>query len=329
MVFRAHPEVRTSEAGTYCVGGPAHSPHVVAQARVAPGERIELGLALAPGAYRLRGPQLAHWLDFRVEEGHGLRRWDLALTRPPGPDFPRVLRAGSQTLVLTNDHAGELVVRVERVAPRADALTAARASSLAQFRTLFPGEVLSPGQMVSVAAATLLVTELEDPDRLYSEEGDARAFTVLHEMFRRLADHVRAGGGAVVKTVGEGVVASFADAEAAVRVALDLPAVLAAGQTGAGLRLRIGVHRGPALAATVNDQLDYFGAVVRQSLALPAAARGGGLVLTEAVAGDPAVAALLHAAGREGVLVEAELPGTGIVPVLHLRLSAPGTAVAS
>jgi serine/threonine protein kinase/class 3 adenylate cyclase len=320
MIFRAHPEVRTSELGTYCVGGPAHSPHVVAQARVAPGERMELGLALGPGAYRLRGPQLAYRLDFRVEPDAGPRRWDLELTRPPGPDFPRVLRAGAQVLVLSNDHGGELVIRVERVATRADALTAARASALALFRDLFPGEVLSPGQMVRVAAVTLLVTELEEPHRLYAEAGDAGAFTVLHELFGRLGDRVRGGGGAVVKTVAEGIMASFTDAEAAVRVGLDFQDVVGAGQTTQGLRLRIGIHRGPALAATVNDQLDYFGTAVRQALALPAAARGGGLVLTEAVAGDPAVAAVPQAAARPQTLVEAELPGAGVVPLLHLGL---------
>src|SRR5262249_20839478 len=67
MIFRAPPEVRDSDLATYCVGGPAHSPHVVAQARVGPGERIELDLALKEGAYRLRGPQLPFTLDFRVD----------------------------------------------------------------------------------------------------------------------------------------------------------------------------------------------------------------------------------------------------------------------
>src|SRR5262249_20264685 len=58
LVFRAHPEVRQAELKTYCLGGPAHSPHVAAQMRVAPGERLDLELALPEGAYRLRGPQL-------------------------------------------------------------------------------------------------------------------------------------------------------------------------------------------------------------------------------------------------------------------------------
>ena len=68
LIFRVHPEIREAELGTYCVGGPAHSPHVVAQMRVAAAERIELELALPEGSYRLRGPQLPWSADFRVRE---------------------------------------------------------------------------------------------------------------------------------------------------------------------------------------------------------------------------------------------------------------------
>ena len=67
---------------------------------------------------------------------------------------------GGQVVALTNDHDQELVVRLERAAPRDDALTAARAAALALFRELFPGEVLSPGQLVSVSTVTFLVTAL-------------------------------------------------------------------------------------------------------------------------------------------------------------------------
>jgi serine/threonine protein kinase/class 3 adenylate cyclase len=307
LIFRAHPEVRASELGTYCIGGPAHSPHVVAQARVAAGERMELTLSLTRGAYRLRGPQLPYVLDFRVEEEAGVRRWDLALSRPPEAGRPRVLRAGRQVLMLGNDGGRELVVRVERAAPRDDALTAARASALALFRELFPGEILSPGQLISVATVALLVTELEGAGELYARMGDARAFAVIHEHFRLLRERIAAEGGALVKTVAEGVVAAFAEAEAAVRAGLALQADLAGQEATRGLCLRAGIHRGPALAATLNDHLDYFGTTVRQALELPGQARGGGLLLTEAVAGDPAVAALLRSRGLEGALEEAEL----------------------
>ena len=264
-----HPEIREADLGTYCVGGPAHSPHVPAQVRVAPGERIELELELPEGLYRLRGPQLPWTVDFPVRGSTGPRRWELDLAPGRTPVGPAGLRAGGQVLVLANGHDRELVVRVERTASRDDALTAARAASLALFRELFPGEILAPGQLATVSTVTFLVTALDptQADALYQRLGDARAFGVIHEHFRRLGDAIRQGGGAVVKTQGEGLVASFSDVTAAVRTALELPGRLAADEATRPLRLRIGVHRGPALAATINDQLDYFGTTARQAAA--------------------------------------------------------------
>jgi serine/threonine protein kinase len=195
LIFRAHPEVRATELGVYCVGGPAHSPHVVAQVRVGAGERVELDLALDEGAYRLRGPQLPYVHDFRVEAAAPLARWDLSLARGLPPDWPRSLRAGRQVLSLANESDREVLARLERAAPRADALTAARASTLALFRELFPGEVLAPGQLVSVATVTLLVTDLDRAGELYERLGDARAFAVLHEHFRLLDEGIRRHGG--------------------------------------------------------------------------------------------------------------------------------------
>jgi serine/threonine protein kinase/class 3 adenylate cyclase len=319
LIFRAHPEVRATELGVYCVGGPAHSPHVVAQVRVGAGERVELDLALDEGAYRLRGPQLPYVLDFRVEAAAPLARWDLSLARGLPPDWPRSLRAGRQVLSLANESDRELLARLERAAPRADALTAARASTLALFRELFPGEVLAPGQLVSVATVTLLVTDLDRAGELYETLGDARAFAVLHEHFRLLDEGIRRHGGAVVKTVGEGLLAAFSEPVGAVQVALGLQGLLARGGETKGLRLRVGVHRGPAMVATFNDQLDYYGVTVRQAARLPGLARGGEVVLTQAVAGDPQVAALLTARGLEGELLEADLTGA---PLLRLPAAA-------
>src|SRR5262249_47261919 len=126
LIFRAHPEIRQADLGTYCIGGPAHSPHVIAQIRVAPRERIELDLALPEGIYRLRGPQLPWSVDFPVQTAAAIHRWEVNLAGV-GADRPPALRSGGQILILNNGQDRELVVRVERTASRSDALTAARA----------------------------------------------------------------------------------------------------------------------------------------------------------------------------------------------------------
>jgi eukaryotic-like serine/threonine-protein kinase len=309
MIFRAHPEIRDADLGVYCISGPAHSPHVFAQVRLAPGERIELELDLAAGCYRARGPQLPWSIDFQVQATASTRRWEIDLGQTAVPSPPRALRAGGQILTIVNPHAQELLVRIERTATRGDALTAARGMAMALFRELFPGELLAPGQLAVVSTVTLLITAIEaaQVDDLYQELGDARAFGVLHEQLQRQGDAIRRGGGSVVKTLGEGVLAAFDEVTAAVKTALALLDQDAPNEASPVLRPRVGVHRGPTLAATLNDQLDYFGTTARQTAGILHYVHAGELVLTHAVAADPEVAALLAMQKFEAEVVPAKL----------------------
>ncbi len=213
--------------------------------------------------------------------------------------------------MLHNSGERELLVRLERAAPRHDALTAARAASLPLFRELFPGEILAPGRLATISSVTLLFTALDPArvDALYRELGDAGAFGVIHEHLQNVGDAIREGGGAVVKTVGEGLLAAFSHVTAAVETALSVSDRLNRGGPSAQGGIRVGIHKGPALAATLNDQLDYFGTTPRDAVAILSEARNGDLLLTEPVASDPAVAALLSARGIGTEIVPASLAG--------------------
>jgi class 3 adenylate cyclase len=321
LVFRVHPEIRKVDLGTYCIGGPAHFPHVLAQVRVAAGERLELVLELAADSYRLRGPQLPWSIDFHVQANAPTRDWEIDLAAGPAPDLPRVLRAGHQAITLANSLERELAVRIERTADRADALTAARAASLAQFRELFPNEVLGPGQLAAVSTVTLLAVELapETAETLYRDLDDSRVFNVIHELFCLLDDAVREAGGAVVKTVGDGLLASFDDPPSAVRLALELENRLERSPQTGGLRLRQGINRGTALAANIKDHLDYFGTTARQVFKLAGLVQEGELALAPAVASDPEVASILHARGIEQDVVTIERFGLSHFVLVHCK----------
>ena len=323
LIFRAHPEIRIAEMKRYCAGGPAHSPHVVAQVRLAAGERMAVALELTDGLYRLRGPQLPFQIDVRVDPGASASRWEVKLAAKPDPDLSPHFKTGRQVLELVNDQACELVVRLERTLARDDALTAAKASALAIFRQLFPDEILSPGQLVSVADVTLLVTAVDQAHRLYEELGDARAFAVLHEHFRLLGEQIKSAGGALVKTHGEGAIAAFPDPLTALRGALALQGSLKQTPATSKLVLRAGIHRGPARAATLNDHLDYFGSVVHLAVRLPEFAPAGDLLLTQTVAADPRVAGLLNERGIKSETLRLQIPGwTG---AMVERLTLPTT----
>ena len=303
LVFRIASDIKDCETGMYCVGGPAHSPHVVAQVRLKPGEKFTCDLNLGEGLYRVRGPQLSYVAEFRVLTGSGVSRWELDLSRGPTADTPRTVQAGAQFFVLTNDQGHELVARLERVASRTDALTAARAAATPLFRELFPGECLSGNQLIRVEQISLLLTRLAHAQQLYFELGDARAFERVHDHFQQLNQIVQREGGSMIKTLNEGIAAVFHEPLGAIRAGLAMRELNEPD-------LSVAIHRGPAMVATLNDHLDYFGATVSTAEQLLATAPQQGsaaqLVVSNAIAMDEAVAEIV-AARQLTLLVEQQL----------------------
>ncbi|HEV3236240.1 MAG TPA: adenylate/guanylate cyclase domain-containing protein, partial [Gemmataceae bacterium] len=195
-----------------------------------------------------------------------------------------------------------------------DALTAARAANMALFRELFPGEVVTTGQCISVSGVTLLVIMLEGAGRLYETLGDNRAFQIINDSLKTLEKHIRQDGGALIKSLGEGAVASFPNSGAAVRAAVNLAADLKkaklrqAVNENASLSFRLGIHHGPAMATTINDHLDYFGVTVHQVMKLLSLGGPGELIISPTVAADGEVAALLRQQTGSCRIFQADLP---------------------
>ncbi|MGH6962095.1 MAG: adenylate/guanylate cyclase domain-containing protein, partial [Dongiaceae bacterium] len=57
--------------------------------------------------------------------------------------------------------------------------------------------------------------------------------------------------------------------------------------------IKLGLHRGPCIAVTLNDRLDYFGSTVNLAARLQGQSVGGDIVLSQALAVDAGVQALL------------------------------------
>jgi serine/threonine protein kinase/class 3 adenylate cyclase len=291
LAFRAAPEVRDVETRTFCVGGPSHFPHVVAQVRLQPGERFALPLSLAPGYYLVRSPQLPRSHELRVTVSGGVRRVDLTLgERTETPP----LTTGDQLLTLVNPAPREVLVRVERAGDRAFALTAARVMASATFRELFPDQALAPGRLMAVTQATLVVAQLDAAQALFRELGDHKAFPVAARFFEVVAQLAKESGGSLVKTFGGLAIAAFERPGAAVEAALAIQAAIDVHPVTTGQRARVAVHRGPMMALTQSGKLDYFGQNVELALAIAATTPPGAIGLSSAVCQDVGVAERLQ-----------------------------------
>ncbi len=291
LAFRAAPDVRDVETRTYCIGGPAHFPHVAAQVRLAPNERFALALSLPAGYYVLRSPQLTRTYEVRVTAQGGVRRSDITLGVPAEV---ALMTAGDQLITLLNPEAREVVIRVERAGDRAFALTAARVMATASFRDLFPDQSLAPGRLMAVTQATLVVAQVDDAQTLFRDLGDNKAFPVASRFFELVGALAREYGGTLVKTFGGLAIAGFERPGPGVEAALALQAAVDADPVTMGLRCKISVHRGPMMALTQAGRLDYFGQNVELALSLAAVTPPGVVAVTQAVCQDIQVAERLH-----------------------------------
>jgi class 3 adenylate cyclase len=188
------------------------------------------------------------------------------------------------------------------------------------FRDLFGEETLRPGDEVGIDQVTLMFTDLKGSTALYSRLGDAPAYGLVREHFAVLTGVVRRNDGAIVKTIGDAVMAAFADPADAVRAALEMHHAVIEFNERTGwdaIVLKLGIHAGPCIAVTLNDRLDYFGTTVNLAARLQDRSEGEDLVLSANLIDDPAVAPLV-----EGLPLGAEMARIKGFdkPVSYLRL---------
>jgi class 3 adenylate cyclase len=129
---------------------------------------------------------------------------------------------------------------------------------------------------------TLMFTDIEGSTALNERLGDERWLEVLAAHDHLLRRLVRSGGGRVIKTQGDSFMVAFADAVRAVACAVAIEQGLVSLDSGADadLRVRIGMHTGPALAR--GD--DLFGLSVATAARVAAEAAGGEILVTKQLA---------------------------------------------
>jgi class 3 adenylate cyclase len=133
-----------------------------------------------------------------------------------------------------------------------------------------------------------MFTDLRDSTRLYRKIGDALAFGRVREHFEVLEQAVASEGGAIVKTMGDSVMATFRNPVAALRAVWNAQTKIA--EYGEPmLWLKVGIHKGPCIVVNLNERLDYFGSTVNVAARLPAFSQGGELIFTEEINNDPEV----------------------------------------
>ena len=176
-------------------------------------------------------------------------------------------------------------------------LTAKRLFTNQTFRELYRTDTLGVDQKLKLTSLTVLFTDLKGSTALYERVGDLVAYEIVQAHFHVLGDVVRVNSGAIVKTIGDAVMATFPTPDYGLHAALEMRDAmdrLNRGQNHEDLILKIGMHEGPCLAVTLNDRLDYFGQTVNIAARVQGLADSRAIFATEPVVHHEAVAAILR-----------------------------------
>jgi len=285
VVFKPNASIRPVKVdAAFCVGSPQLQPHVVMTQTVSALKSLPVPIKLEMGRYTLRASNIPGSLSLYADE-KGLSKIDLRVTAfgwPPEEEHVSLL----PTFNLVNATDADSTFQLERTAWSDQASTAADVTALQVFRDLFATEVVRPGEEISIGSVTLMFTDLRDSTRMYRTIGDASAFGRVREHFEILEKYVAEEGGAIVKTMGDAVMATFRHPIDGLKAVWKAQSEIA--ERGEPmLWLKVGLHKGPCIVVNQNDRLDYFGSTVNITARLPNFSRGGELIFSETFYSDP------------------------------------------
>ena len=286
------------------------------------GEKAVVSLQLPPNLIILFEP-VTHSAQFIEVKGEPTReRQQLALvyTKAHPPAGSMTLRPGPLRLSLDNQAGVRVLPSVfiaadamhELIGKRRPFLTAKRMLSNQTFRDVFKADNLNVEQRLKITSLTFLFTDLKGSTALYERVGDLTAFDLVRAHFRALLAIIAAEKGAVVKTIGDAVMATFVRPEHALMAGLRMRTAMDELNKERGsndLIVKIGIHEGPCLAVMLNERQDYFGQTVNIASRVQSLSTSQEIHVTAPVIDTPAVASILEGRAITPIQKHAALRG--------------------
>ena len=287
-----------------------------------PGERAVLSLQLPKDFVILFDPVThgSQFIDVKGEPTRERQTLSIVFNKVAAPVGTVTMRPGPLRLSLENRTdrrvlpalwiAGDKLHHL--LGRRRPFLTAKRLLTNQTFRDLFRTDTLDVDQRLKITSLTFLFTDLKGSTALYERVGDLVAYDLVREHFHVLYDVVRAEAGAVVKTIGDAVMATFSTPDRALAAALRMREEMARINTerrNEDLLLKIGIHEGPCLAVRLNDTQDYFGRTVNIAARVQGLASSRAIHVTKSVVEDPNAAKILETSGLKPTMRRASLRG--------------------
>ncbi len=295
---------------------------VLAARELPPHEKAVLALTLPAQFIIVFEPvtHAAHFIDVQGEPTDEVQHLALTYTKAHAAVQTETLRPGPLRLSLDNQTDVRVLPSVlvaadalhHLIGSRKPILTAKRILTNQTFRDVYKADNLNIDQRLKITSLTFLFTDLKGSTALYERVGDLVAFDLVRAHFHALLEIISSEKGAVVKTIGDAVMATFVRPEHALAAGLRMRAAMEALNVERGtndLVVKIGIHEGPCLAVMLNERQDYFGQTVNVAARVQGLSNSQAIHITSPVNDAPAVAAMLGKAAITPIQKQAALRG--------------------
>jgi class 3 adenylate cyclase len=262
----------------------------------------------------------AQFIDVQGEPTRERQQLSLVYNKAHAPVGTTTMRPGPLRLSLDNQAGVRTLPTVfiaaealhDLIGKRKPFLTAKRMLSNQTFRDVFKADNLNIDQRLKITSLTFLFTDLKGSTALYERVGDLAAFDLVRAHFHALLEIISSEKGAVVKTIGDAVMATFVRPEHAIVAGLRMRAAmdkLNKERDSNDLVVKIGIHEGPCLAVMLNERQDYFGQTVNIAARVQSLSTSQEIHITGPVIDAPAVAEILNRQAIKPIQKQAALRG--------------------
>src|SRR5712671_616043 len=262
----------------------------------------------------------AQFIDVQGEPTKERQQLSLIYNKTPTPTGTMTMRPGPLRLSLDNQAGVRVLPSIfiaaealhHLIGKRKPFLTAKRMLSNQTCRDVYKADNLNIDQRLKITSLTFLFTDLKGSTALYERVGDLVAFDLVRAHFHALLEIIASERGAVVKTIGDAVMATFVRPDHALVAGLRMRAAMGklnAERGKSDLIVKIGIHEGPCLAVMLNERQDYFGQSVNIAARVQSLSTSQEIHITGPVIGAPAVAGILERAAIKPIQKEAALRG--------------------
>lgn len=253
------------------------------------GKNSEISLDLKHGTYYMTNHELNTGAPLQIEDSSenssNIIEYNFENDALCRVDF-KVYNSGQKTIILNNNSNIDVSFSFSRMkfipwVSGADVITNQF------FRDYFTTELISADESFGIKNMVFVFTDIKGSTDLYEKRGDSKAYYLVKEHFKIMTEIVNSHNGAIVKTIGDAIMATFLSSEDGVDAVFEMHKKFdefnAKEKTRDDIIVKIGLHRGSCIAVTSNDRLDYFGRTVNIAARVQGLSGGGDIMISDSL----------------------------------------------